>query len=74
MKQYKYMCIKLRDLPEDMIKEYRLAAKVTADGYVYVEIRHGMYGLPQAGLLAQHLLEKWLNKEDYQQSELTPGF
>ncbi len=32
-----------------------------------------MYGLPQAGILAQQLLEKWLNEHGYQQSQITPG-
>ena len=32
-----------------------------------------MYGLPQAGLIAQKLLEQRLNKEEYYQSEHTPG-
>ncbi|KAL7475371.1 hypothetical protein ACHAW6_001288 [Cyclotella cf. meneghiniana] len=32
-----------------------------------------MYGLPQAGLLANELLEKWLNKHGYFQSKLIPG-
>ena len=32
-----------------------------------------MNGLPQAGLLAQELLEKWLAKNGYTQSKLTPG-
>lgn len=42
---------------------------------VFVEIRKGMYGLPQAGLLAQELLlEKCLNKHGYnKQSNRTPG-
>ena len=33
-----------------------------------------MYGLPQAGLLAQELLEKRLEKHGYKQSKHTPGF
>ena len=33
-----------------------------------------MCGLPQAGLISQQLLEKFLNIKGYQQSELTPGF
>ena len=33
----------------------------------------GMYGLPQAGLIANELLEKRLNKHGYQQSKLVPG-
>ncbi len=56
MKQYKYMHIKLNDLPKDVINNYSLAAKVTADRYNYVEIRRDIYGLPQSVLLAQHLL------------------
>ena len=32
-----------------------------------------MYGLPQAGRLANKLLEKRLNKEGYYQSKLVPG-
>ena len=32
-----------------------------------------MYGLPQAGLIAQQLLEKRLNVEGFYQSELVPG-
>ncbi len=32
-----------------------------------------MYGLPQAGLLANELLEKRLNKHGYYQSKLVPG-
>ena len=58
MPRYKYMRIELEDLPEDFIEEYNLQDKVTKDGYVYVKIRKGMYGLPQAGILAQELLEK----------------
>jgi hypothetical protein len=32
-----------------------------------------MYGLPQAGLLANELLEQRLNKHGYYQSKLVPG-
>ena len=56
-----------------MQREYNLQEKVTADGHVYVEIRKGMYGLPQAGLIAQELLEERLNKEGYYQDEIIPG-
>ena len=33
----------------------------------------GMYGLPQAGLLSNKLLEERLNKRVCQQSKLVPG-
>ena len=32
-----------------------------------------MYGLPQAGIIPQQLLEKQLNKKGYHQSEIIPG-
>jgi hypothetical protein len=50
-----------------------LHKKVTEEGYVYVEIQKGMYGLPQAGILAQELLEKRLNEHGYSQSKAVPG-
>ena len=60
---FKYMRLKLIDFPDNVVRHYKLANKVTKDGYVYVEIRRGMYGLPQAGLIAQKLPEQRLNKE-----------
>ena len=32
-----------------------------------------MYGLPQAGFIAQKLLEKRLNEEEFHQNEIVPG-
>jgi hypothetical protein len=58
LKRYEYHQLKLDDIPEDVIEAYQLHAKATKDGYVYVEVRKGTYGLPQAGILAQELLEK----------------
>ena len=74
MEQYEYMRLNLSDLLDDVIKHYNLEIKVTSDGCVYLEFQKGMYGLPQAGILAHQLLEKRLNDEGYTQSKLTPGF
>ena len=71
---YEYLRLKLSNLPEDVIEQYGLKDKTTSEGYIYVEIRKGMYGLPQAGLLAQELLEQRLQKQGYTQSKVTPGF
>ncbi len=57
MTRYKYVPIKIDDNPEEIIIECNLRDKVASNGHVYVEIRKGMYGLPQAGILAQLLLE-----------------
>jgi hypothetical protein len=73
MARYEYMQLKLTDIPEEIIIEYKLREIATADGYVYCEIRKGMYGLPQAGIIAQQLLEERLAKLGYHQSKIVPG-
>jgi hypothetical protein len=46
------------DIPDEIIHEYRLKKKVDHKGFVNLEVTKGMYGLPQAGLLANELLEQ----------------
>ena len=46
---------------------------MTPEGYVYCEINRGMYGLPQAGLIAQELLQKRLAEYGYHQSQIING-
>ena len=58
MSCYKYICLELSNLPEDFLKQYSLTSKVTKDEYAYIEIRYGIHGLPQSGLLVQQLPEK----------------
>ena len=43
-------------LLEDLIEEYKLRNKVTNNGYVYVGVRKGMYGLLHSGLIAHNIL------------------
>ena len=57
MERFEYMRLKLSDLPEDFFERYNLEPKADKSGQVYVEIRRGMYGHPQAGLLYQQLLK-----------------
>ena len=52
------MRLKLDYLPEDFIDKYKLRAKVTKDGCVYVKICKGIYRLLQSGVLVHELLEK----------------
>ena len=74
MARYEYLRLKLSNLPKDVIEQYGLKDKTTSEGYIYVEIRKCMYGLPQAGLVAKYLLEQRLQKQGYTQSKVTPGF
>jgi hypothetical protein len=48
LKQPEYVRIKIDDIPNEIIHEYKLKDKVTPDGYVYIKVTKGMYGLPQA--------------------------
>ena len=65
--------IQLFDLPDEIIKEYKLKDKVTPKGFIYIKVTKGMYGLPQAGLLVNKLLKKRLNTHGYFQSKLVLG-
>jgi hypothetical protein len=65
--------MKIKDLTEEFVTMFNLTNKATSDGFVYIKIQKGMFGLPQAGILAQELLEQCLNKHGYRQSPITPG-
>jgi hypothetical protein len=66
--------MKLELFPEDIIEEYDLRNKVDANGYIHCEVHRGMYGLLQAGIIVQELLEKHLRATGYTQSKITPGY
>ena len=46
-------------IPQEFIDLYDLGSNVK-NGYVYIEIQRDMYGLPQAGILANELLKERL--------------
>ncbi len=69
---YEYMKMPLFLFPQDIIDHYGLLGKAI-NGYVYMEIRKGMYCLPQAGILANKLLKKHLVKHSYFEQPHTPG-
>ncbi len=73
MVHLEYFKIKLSDIPDEVIDKYNLRDIAMPDRYVYIEVTKGMYGLPQAGLLANKLLEQRLNVHGYTQSKIIPG-
>jgi hypothetical protein len=52
--RYEYMRLPLSIIPDDIITKYNLQA-ISVVGWVYLEIRKGMYNLKQAVLLANQL-------------------
>ena len=73
LKRKEYVKMKLSDFLEKVIAHYNLRENATADGFVYVAIKQGMYGLPQIGILPQTLIEKCLNAHGYHQSRIAPS-
>jgi hypothetical protein len=69
---YEYMRIPLSSIPTDIIAQYHLT-DIASDGAVMVEIRKGIYGLPQAGILANLLLIQRLAKGGYHPAPHSPG-
>ena len=70
--RYEYMRIPINMIPDDIVKLYGLADKIV-NGFVYAEIRRGMYGLPQAGRLANEQLKTFLAPHGYRPAPVTPG-
>ena len=60
-----YFRLKLSDMPEDVVKYYNLKTKSTKDGCIFITIKQRVYGLPQAGILTQELLEERVGKREY---------
>jgi hypothetical protein len=69
--RYKYMRMLLSRFPEEIVNKYNLK-ELAVDGWVYIEIRKGMYGLKQSGLLASQLLQKRLAHFGYYPARHTP--
>ena len=59
-------------MPDEIIKEYNLK-KFEHNGWIYIKIVKGIYGLPQAGKLANKLLQKRLKRCGYHPTNFTPG-
>ena len=70
---WEYMKMDINILPEEVIKEYNLRDIVDEKGYVYMQIRKGMYGFPQAGILANKKLIRHLKPYGYKPARHTPG-
>ncbi len=66
------MWILAKLLPDEFLTAYNEQHKIYK-GHLYMEIHKGMYGLPQAGILANQLLRKRLKPHGYFEVTNTPG-
>jgi len=69
---YEYMRIPAKYIPANIMEQYNLAPLVH-NGHVLTEIQKGMYGLPQAGILAYNRLVTHLALSGYTPVQHTPG-
>ncbi|KAL7544897.1 hypothetical protein ACHAWF_008260 [Thalassiosira exigua] len=70
--EYEYMKILLAIFPSQTIKKYDLEQN-TKGGLVYDKIHKAVYGLPQAGTLANKLLHERLAPAGYYEVKHTQG-
>jgi hypothetical protein len=71
---FQYMRVHRKYLPIEIIEEYNLTEDYfDSQGYVYVEIRKGMYGLKEAAILAYDQLKAHLAPFGYAPVTHTPG-
>ena len=73
MKEPEYMRIHSCFFPADIHAQYDIGSKIAADGYVYIRIKKGMYGLVQASTLAYKNLKKNLEPHGYYPCPNTEG-
>ena len=72
MNIYGYMNLPLDIIPEEIIQQYNLI-NLAHKGFVYMEIQKGMYGIPQAGKIANDKFKLHLDKFGYEPAPITPG-
>lgn len=72
MERPEFMFLPLDLIPEEMQQQYNMQ-DVVHNGKVYFRITKGMYGLPQAGKLANKQLVKNLAPFGYKPCRFTPG-
>ena len=72
MERYEYMQILLKVFPQNIIDQYNLNEKET-NGFIYLEIRRSVYGLPQSCRLANDYPNNKLAPEGYYKVTHTPG-
>ena len=73
MSNLQYMQIHLRGIPHEVIFEYSLLSIADSSGYVHVDIRKGMYGLKEAGIISYTRLVRNLQPHGYAPVENNSG-
>ena len=67
------MRITLKIIPQEIINTYYLNALVDDQGWIYMRIEKGTYGLKQAGIIVKQELVKHMDPFGYHILKHTPG-
>ena len=70
--RFEYMKIPLSIFPAHIVQQYNLPTKAK-NGFVYLEVRNTIWGLPCAGAVSNALLKKRLAPKGYYEVPHTPG-
>ena len=65
MTNAEYVRVLRKQFPADIIRSYKLTNLVAPDGYIYIKIKKGTYGLNQAANLAYQNLAEILSKHGF---------
>lgn len=69
--KYQYLRVHKDDIPDEVFDEYDVP--LDNNGYAYLEVRRGMYGLKEAGIIAFKQLVRKLHPYGYLPCTHTPG-
>ena len=72
MNKAEYLKILIKIIPQEVINTYDLIRK-QCDGYIYVRIKKGMYGLVQTGIITHDALKEHLKPYVYVPVKTTQG-
>mmetsp|Transcript_9681 Transcript_9681/g.13929 ORF Transcript_9681/g.13929 Transcript_9681/m.13929 type:complete len:126 (+) Transcript_9681:412-789(+) len=70
MTRPEYLGIPIKNIPQAIIDSYNLQEYVV-DGIAYFKVNKGMYGLPQAGKIANDQLIEFLKLQVYKECNIT---
>ena len=73
MTNYQYISVLQKMIRKEVWDDPRYTIHISADGFVYLEIRRGMYGLKEAVVLAFEQLARHLAPHGYEPAPYTPG-
>ena len=73
LRRPEYIRVHIKLFPQAIIDQYNLTDLADSNGNIYMLVTGGMYGLPQAGFIANSVLVPYLATHGYRQSKHTPG-